>query len=499
MNKWRETAGKTKDGFRRAGDYGKRHKFRLGVWLLILVHGVGAITSIRAIMDTRTSQGAVAWAISLNTMPIIAVPAYWVFGRDRFHGYLAAQGEDIKMLEGASRDALNALELEEFLVMPERQTPFVAEKLARSPFTRYNDVELCIDGEDSFRSMFDGIKAAKEYVLLQFYIVKHDNTGQELKKLLLEKVKEGVPIYFLYDKMGSIRLSQEYVRELQEGGVKMVAFSSTQGKGNRFQLNFRNHRKLLVVDGRVGWVGGINIGDEYIHGTEELGAWRDTMVKVEGPVVQCSQLSFLEDWYWAEGEALELQWTAQRAESGSDVRMLSLPSGPADALETCTLFYLAVINFAKERLWIATPYFVPDEQFVSALQLAALRGVDVRVIVPAKSDNFLVQLSGWSYVESLSKVGVKFYHYDAGFMHQKVVLVDDRYATVGTVNFDNRSFRLNFELTLAIEEEKFAKEVEVMLEKDLERSHEVKLEEFLDEPFYFKLAVKIARLMAPVQ
>ena len=355
MNKWRETAGKTKDGFRRAGDYGKRHKFRLGVWLLILVHGVGAITSIRAIMDTRTSQGAVAWAISLNTMPIIAVPAYWVFGRDRFHGYLAAQGEDIQMLEGASRDALNALDLEEFLVMPERQTPFVAEKLARSPFTRYNDVELCIDGEDSFRSMFDGIKNAKEYVLLQFYIVKHDNTGQELKKLLLEKVKEGVPIYFLYDKMGSMRLSQEYVRELQEGGVKMVAFSSTQGKGNRFQLNFRNHRKLLVVDGRVGWVGGINIGDEYIHGTEELGAWRDTMVKVEGPVVQCSQLSFLEDWYWAKGEALELQWTAQRAESGSDVRMLSLPSGPADALETCTLFYLAVINFAKERLWIATP------------------------------------------------------------------------------------------------------------------------------------------------
>ena len=215
-------------------------------------------------------------------------------------------------------------------------------------------------------------------------------------------------------------------------------------------------------------------------------------------MVQCVQVSFVEDWHWAAGEPLRLRWRpAPAAARGHPV--LCLPSGPADELETCTLFFIAAIGQARTRLWIASPYFVPDEQFVTALQLAALRGVDVRVLVPEHSDSLLVNLSGWSYVEALEQAGVAMYRYQDGFMHQKVTLIDDDWCTVGTANFDNRSFRLNFEVTMAVLDRGFATDVRGMLEDDFARSRRVRAADLKARSAVFRFAVRLARLSAPVQ
>ena len=261
-------------------------------------------------------------------------------------------------------------------------------------------------------------------------------------------------------------MSKSYISALRDGGIDIRPFNTRQGNSNRFQINFRNHRKIVVADGKVAFVGGHNVGDEYLGHNEEFGRWRDTHVKVEGPVALAVQLTFVEDWNWAAGNFLtNLNWKPQRA-ANDNLKALCLATGPADRFESCSLFFLHSINSAQKRLWIASPYFVPDEQTVSALTLAALRGVDVRILLPEKADSLLVHLSSFSYLRAAEKAGIKIYRYTDGFLHQKAMLVDDDTSAIGTANFDNRSFRLNFEITLLFKDANFASEVEVMFEQN---------------------------------
>jgi cardiolipin synthase len=471
----------------------------LFTWFIILAHLVGALSALRAIMDVRTAQGAVAWAIVLVLVPYVSVPAYWIFGRSKFHGYVLARRSDFALTDPTARQCLVQLTARGLLTNPRLGHSAAVEKLARMRFTTGNDAELLVDGEATFKSIFDGIDQAKEYVLVEFYILRQDGLGQELKRRLLDKARQGVRVCVLFDEVGSSGLRSAAPAELRHAGVEVRMFNTRQGPDNRWQLNFRNHRKIVVVDGHAAWVGGLNVGDEYLGRNPEIGAWRDTHVKVTGPVVLTVQVAFLEDWHWATKEILQLNWEPQPAPSGAHRTALALPTGPADPLETCTLFFLNAINAATHRLWLASPYFVPDEQFISALQLAALRGVDVRVLLPDKIDNKLVQFSGWSYVGELEEVGIKVYRYKKGLMHQKVMLVDELYCTVGTANFDNRSFRLNFEITMAFGDTDFAGKVRQMLEQDFVDSQLVTARELEERGFWFRFAVRCARLMAPIQ
>lgn len=475
------------------------HKRMVISLFVVLAHVAGALSSIRAIMETRTAQGAIAWVISLNTFPYVAVPAYWIFGRSKFEGYVSARRIAHEKVTERGKDYLRRLKERGLFARPERDQALLVEKLAKLPFTSGNNAELLIDGEATFRSILDGIDRAKEYVLVQFYILRDDEIGRELKKRLLARAKDGVKVRVLYDEIGSGNLSKSWAPEFAAAGAEVAPFNSTKGPTNRFQLNFRNHRKIVVVDGSTAWVGGHNVGDEYLGKDPDVGFWRDTHLKLEGPVVDSVQIAFAEDWHWATGAMPDMNLEPQPAPGGNSMDMLCLPSGPDDPLETCTLFNIHAIASAKSRLWIASPYFVPDEQFISALQLAALRGVDVRVIVPDKSDNKMVELSGWSYVEELDRVGVKFYRHQKGFMHQKVMLVDDEACTVGTANFDNRSFRLNFEITIAVHDKAFAGQVKTMLENDLNDSRLITGQEVRDLGFWKRFAIRASRLMAPVQ
>ena len=479
-------------------DHLNQHRRMLVALFVLLAHAAGILTSVRAIMEVRTAQGAVAWAISLVTFPYVAVPAYWVLGRSKFHGYVAARRADSTETDPVARAYVATLKERGLLAEADRQRPLLVERLAILPFTTGNDAELLLNGDATFASIFDGISRATNYVLVEFYILRDDSTGRELRTRLIERARAGVRCHLLFDEVGS-RLPRSFLDPLREAGVRVFPFNTTQGKANRFQINFRNHRKIVVVDGREAWVGGLNVGDEYRGLDPKFGFWRDTHLRLAGPVVQCVQVPFIEDWHWATRETLPgLDWEPRPAPSGRALPILCLPSGPADPLETCTLFFLNGIHRAQRRLWIASPYFVPDEQFISALQLAALRGVDVRLLIPDKSDNALVQLSAWSYLQDLQKVGIQVFRYTRGFMHHKVVVADDA-CTVGTANFDNRSFRLNFEITMAIADPGFTQGVAAMLEQDFANATPMKSDELERRGFLFRFAVRASRLTAPVQ
>ncbi|WP_334319593.1 cardiolipin synthase [Termitidicoccus mucosus] len=466
---------------------------------VIVAQVAGFLSSVRAILETRTPQGAVAWVVALNTLPYLSVPAFWVFGRNKFVGYVSLRRQKAVMTAPTIQAALIHMRAQSLLVTPHFGEPFAVERLAHLPLTRGNDAELLVDGDATFASIFAGIDRARDYVLVQFYIIHDDATGRELLARLTARAAAGVRCHVVYDEIGSSGLTNRYVRAMRAAGIRAVKFDSRRGRWNHTQINFRNHRKIVVVDGVEAWVGGLNVGDEYRSLDKKIGYWRDTHVRVAGPVVQCVQAAFVDDWHWAAGEVLKLEWKARPAPGGASRIALCLPSGPSDELETATLFFLDAINTARRRVWIASPYFVPDEQFISALQLAALHGVDVRILIPDKSDSALVQLSAWAYLEDLEKAGVKTFRYEKGFMHHKVMVVDDAYCAVGTANFDNRSFRLNFEVTMVFADGDFTRQVAAMMEEDFGHSRLATTAELNGRGFWYRLGVRAAMLLAPLQ
>lgn len=467
-------------------------------WVAPVAHLAGIVHAVHAIMRVRTPQGSIAWAISLVTFPYLAIPLYWIFGRSRFAGYVKARrAGNLKINHLADKLISQMLD---HRVDPGTRHPAlpVLEKLARLPATRGNHARLLIDGDATFDAIFAAIAHARHYLLVQFFIVHDDRLGRELKARLLECARAGVKIYFLYDEVGSHDLPSAYVDELRAAGVAIRPFKTTRGRRNRFQINFRNHRKIVVADGKRAFIGGLNVGDEYMGRSARFGPWRDTHLTIEGPAVQGIQLIFQEDWYWAAQETLALAWVPTQS-AGGDQSALVIPAGPADELETCNLFFVHVIHMARQRLWITSPYFVPDLGVLNALQLAALRGVDVRIMLPEKPDHLLVYLSSFAYLPAMERAGVKIFRYQPGFLHQKALLVDDDLAAIGTANLDNRSFRLNFELLVLLADRGFADQVRDMLERDFTHCRPARGRDYEKRPAAFRLAVQIARLMSPVQ
>ena len=468
---------------------------RIFLTAMAVFHTAGIVSAVNALFSTRSTQGAIAWAVSMITFPYVAVPLYWVLGRDRFVGYVRA-----RRAGSAELDTLRArLDRDRADLGPAgtRAPLTVLETLADTPFTSGNRVELLVDGRRTFEAIFAEVARATDYVLAQFFIIHDDAIGREFKERLCAKARQGVRVHLLYDEIGCHALPEAYKDDLRAAGVDVRPFNTTRGWTNPFQVNFRNHRKIVVVDGETAFVGGHNVGDEYMGLSRRFGPWRDTHLRCRGPVVSLVQLCFVEDWYWAQGGLPKLRWEPPR-EHGPGMDVLALPSGPADVVETYTLAFMELVRSARERLWIVSPYFVPDREVTTALQLPALRGVDVRVMLPDKPDHRLVYLASFSYFPELERHGVKFYRYKRGFLHQKVVLADGDLAFVGTANCDNRSFRLNFEITMAVTGREFASSVEAMLLEDFARCQRATAEDYDRRWPGFKAAVRLARLFSPI-
>lgn len=477
-------------------DYFGPHVFG---YLIALIHSLGTIAAIHAVLTVRTAQGSIAWALSLIFVPYLTLIPYLVFGRSTFDAYIKARRQANEEMRKAIADLNWRPWVEEALTARASQaynTLRAMPKLGRMPCLANNEVRLLINGQATFEAIFDAIRTAREAVLIQFFIIHDDRLGRRLQTLLMEKAAEGVAVFLLYDRIGSHSLPHSYVQPLRDAGVQVKAFATRSGWLNRFQVNFRNHRKIVVVDGVLGFVGGHNVGDEYMGAKPPLSPWRDTHVHIRGPVVACLQESFAEDWFWAARELPPLILPDTFPEDGVLCQLLA--SGPADPYETCSLFFVEAIHAASERVWITSPYFIPDEAVFAALRLAVLRGVDVRILLPSRPDHRIVYAASSLYAFEAVRAGVRVFRYEPGFLHQKVVLIDSEISAIGSANLDNRSFRLNFEVMLLTVDSDFAAEVEHMLNDDFALAREIAKEERQQTHRLQQLGMRVARLISPI-
>ncbi|WP_170760028.1 cardiolipin synthase [Ruegeria lacuscaerulensis] len=461
--------------------------------LVFSLYVTAVVFSIRAAQTARTPQGAVGWVVFLISAPFFGVPLYLFLGHHRFRGYRIARKHSERVVEGIKTFAdFSKPDPDSMAINPR---PF--EVLAHLPVSRGNGAELLIDGQATFDAIFQAIDAAQNYILIQFYIVRDDTLGKQLQAKLIAAAERGVSVRFMTDSVGSYGLPTAYLDALRAAGIEIANPRDRRGPQNRFQLNYRNHRKTVIIDGETGFIGGHNVGVEYLGQDSFFGHWRDTHIQMTGHVVRQLQLIFAEDWHWAHDEDLidQLDWAG--TESDQDMNALLVATGPGDETETGAMMFFAAITEAKERLWIASPYFVPDIDIMTALQHAALRGVDVRILVPEVIDHRLPWLAAFAYFDEVRDCGARVFRYTDGFMHQKVFVVDDTLAAVGTTNLDNRSFRLNFEAMALFFDPRAADAVDKMLRADFESSYELK-KKLPEQPAYIRFGSPLARLFAPI-
>jgi len=465
----------------------------MGTLAVAAFYAVSVLFAFRAAATARTAQGAVGWVVFLLALPFVAVPAYLFLGHHRLHGYLISRREARQVVEAtrefATRNAPDPARTRINLA------PF--EYCANLPAIRGNGADLLIDGAAAFDAMFAAIDAARSYVLVQFYIIRNDALGRALRDRLIAAAERGVRVRVMTDAIGSFGLPSRYFARLRAAGIEVAHRKRARAPRFRFQINYRNHRKSLIVDGETAFTGGLNVGEEYMGRNPAYGAWRDTHIRLRGPVVSQLQLIFLEDWHWLTGEApfADLNWDAPHAPE--DATGLIVATGPGDETETGGLMFFSAIAAARERVWIASPYFVPDTDIVSALRHAALRGVDVRVLVPDRRDHWMPWLAAWAYFDAITEAGVRVFRYTDGFMHQKAIVVDDTLAGVGTTNLDNRSFRLNFEAMALFFDAEVADRLDRMLRADFERSFELS-EGIAQQSPLVRYGAPVARLFSPL-
>lgn len=467
--------------------------------ILFIIEIIALISAVHALFTVRTTQGTIAWVVGLLGFPWIALPMYWMFGSRRFDAYSSAMKLKLTEHQGKVHDVRQ--EMERFQIPRAEITPTCVGDLAAvadDHFMGGNRLDLLIDGEDTFNAMIEEIGRAEKCVFVQFYIMRPDGLGTRLLEALAAKAQSGVDVCFLVDSLGSAGMKPDIIQKWRDRGIRLATFCASTKWRDRWRLNFRNHRKNIVIDGRIGFVGGHNVGDEYLGLDPKYGRWRDTHVRVEGPSAMQLQMVFAADWFFATGEPVKGCWDADVQSIDGPSRALVLASGPSDDFERCTLFFLNVISMAQRRLWIASPYFVPDEGILQALQLAAIRGVEVRLLLPKRPDEPLVWLASLAMLTELTHPNVHIHRYTGGFLHQKVLLVDEDFAAVGTANFDNRSFRLNFEITLAVSDPAFNAKIAGMLEKDFAESVVVGCDDYASRPWHIKAGAQAARLLAPI-
>ncbi|MBP1995006.1 cardiolipin synthase [Paenibacillus eucommiae] len=374
----------------------------------------------------------------------------------------------------------------------------ICEHIPESSISGNNQVNVLTNADVTYKAMLEAISKARRHIHFEFYTIRSDDIGGVFREILIRKAREGVKVRVIYDGVGSYKLSGDYLRELKAAGVEAYSFFSPLFAFFNKRMNYRNHRKIIIVDGQAGFLGGINIGDEYLGANPKLGFWRDTHLKLQGDAVYFLQQTFMTDWSHCSGQQLTGPdlFPEQNQQHSELVQMVA--SGPDDHTDSILQLFFAGITAAKERIYLTTPYFIPDPSLIMGLKLAALSGVDVKIIIPDVPDSKVVQYASKSYLHELLQVGVRFFLYKKGFMHAKVMLIDQLIATVGSTNLDMRSFFSNFELNAVM----YNREAIIRLEKDfiedLKESVELKLAEFEQRSSWEKRKEMLARLLSPL-
>ncbi len=477
-------------------------------WIVLIEVVVGYLLALalilRILLQRRDPTATLAWVLWIILLPYVGAIIYLLLGRRRLVRQVRKRLARAAVLEphlarlGGGIAELEANAAPGHLCKPqEREMLMLTNRMGQRPPTCGNAVRLLVDANQTYAELEEAIRGARDHVHLLYYIFQQDETGSRFRDLLIEKVKEGVTVRVLTDGVGSFNVDFFFIPLVQAGGFH-AEFLPVGPFRRHWHPNLRNHRKIAIVDGTIGFTGGVNIGDEYTGRKRRVGPWRDTHLRVEGPAVHNLQEVFTEDWFFATGEDLiDERWYPELQAVG-DVMVQIIGSGPdTDTQPLQRIFFLAVTS-AKERVYLTTPYFVPDQSMLVALETAALRGVDVRLLLPRRSDMRLVLHAGRSYYDELLAAGVKIYEYSSGILHAKSMLVDDRWATVGSANMDIRSFQLNFEVNAAIYGPAFAEQLAVLFQRDLTQARQVTLEDLRKRTLPRRMAEGMARVLSPV-
>ena len=470
------------------------------VALLVFIFQIATIL----IVEFRSAVKTVAWLLILFFVPLIGFVLYYFVAREyKQRRKLRGQGSKLShkinsQLNGQS-DVIDSLEQMKNKSFQYQERLFgLLSRLPESPITGCNEVRVLKDGEETFRVMLEEIEKAQDHIHMEFYIFRSDMIGTRFQEALTRKAREGIKVRIICDGLGSIKTSRTFVTKLRQAGVEFVFFLPPLIALLDKRLNYRNHRKIVVIDGKIGFMGGINIGDDYLGLHPKMGNWRDTELLVEGDAVYALQLTFLGDWRLATDQEVDLQglFPLHRCQGSQQIQILA--SGPDQNRDSIQEMCFGAIAVAKHRVWITTPYFIPDQATYEALRTAALSGVDVRIIIPYHSDNRLVHWASLSYVEDLLEVGVTFYQYATGFVHAKTMIVDDLLGTVGSANLDMRSFYYNFELTAVLFDSLPIEELERHFLQDTEDSRAILLDAFKRRPIRQKAMEILGRLLSPL-
>lgn len=373
------------------------------------------------------------------------------------------------------------------------------QNVSSSLYTNNNEVEIFTDGKEKFKDLFKSIHQAKHHIHMEYFIIKKDDLGLSLLNLLTMKAREGVEVRLLFDDMGGRKIKKADLKELVSAGGKVGRFFPSKLDLINYKANYRNHRKIVIIDGTIGYIGGFNVGNEYLGLKKSMGYWRDTHIKVSGGALYELQLRFILDWRFVTKEDIQLtiDYLSQESFNGN-VGMQIVSSGPDEVEDQIKEGFLKMINAARKYIFIQTPYFIPDQSIMEAIRLAVRSGVDVRIMIPNKPDHPFVYWATFSYVGELLKIGAKIYIYEKGFLHAKTIAVDDIMCSVGTCNFDIRSFTLNFEVNAFIYDEGVTKRFNDIYIEDMKFCREVSLEEYQKRSMMMRFKESISRLFSPL-
>ncbi|HWO24403.1 MAG TPA: cardiolipin synthase [Kofleriaceae bacterium] len=468
------------------------------VWIPLVTGGLfvwGAIVAVVIVLQRRSAAATLAWLLVLAFLPIIGLLVYRVIGPLRL--------ERKRLKRNLSRRAVQEV-LAAHAVLAEheaehQQLALVAIGLGESSPLFAEDVQLYFDGDTAYAAILEAVAAAKHHVHVEYYIWEPDQIGTELRDALIARAKAGVQVRMIVDGTGSSNLGRRWLAPLRAAGVELALFNPIRLRIVRTRRpDFRTHRKIVVCDGRVGFTGGMNITDFHSAARSTV-FWRDTHLRVTGAAVWPLQRLFTEDWSFAADRLCPInESTFPQPTRGGEHLVQIVGSGPDSSAFAIHKAFFTAINQSTDRLWMTSPYFVPDEALLMAIVAAALRGVDVRLIVPRRGDSRLVDLAARSYFPELLEVGVRVFEYEARFIHAKTMVCDDDVAIVGTANLDNRSFRLNFEVAAIVYSAQANAALAAAFEEDLRDSREIVRAEFDRQPLLRRFGQAGARLMSPL-
>jgi cardiolipin synthase len=457
------------------------------------------------VFENRNPVKTLSWMLVILFIPIAGMIVYFFFGRNYRKQKIytrksladSARLEDhadhqVKLLSSYLSGESEAVRSKEHLI-------HLMLRNNRSILTLDNRIDLLVNGRQTFPAMLDAIASATNYIHLEFYRFEPDTLGMEFSELMMRKAKEGVNVRVIYDDVGSWNIRKPYIKKMREAGVQIHTFMPVRFPNFSSKINYRNHRKILVVDGKVGFVGGLNIADKYLHGLPHLGPWVDTHLRLEGYSVAALDRVFIADWDFVSGEELPPDAAMEHVvRTGNRCLVQVASSGPDTDWATIMQVYFSAIATAKSSIYLTSPYFSPDESLLTALKTAALSGVDVRMIFPEYTDSIIANWNTRSYISELLEAGVRIFLYRKGFIHSKYLLVDNIFASVGSPNVDVRSFDLDFEVTALIYDEDFAMRLGVLFSEDVKNCDEIGSDEWMKRPRRERYKESIARIFGPL-